>query len=83
MPAAMKADRLFPETVAERLQPVRARLLDAVDKANENLDRAHTKLQDAEKLLEEFDLAMEQQAAIEAKVPVMPRIDLTTGEVLD
>lgn len=59
---------------------MRAALVKAVEKADEAIDRATARRDEAQRLLDEFDEAMEQQRKTEL---LAPRIDLTTGEVID
>jgi hypothetical protein len=76
-------DRLFEETVAERLAPTRTRLVEDVIKAKGAIEKAQEKARTAEDLLAEFDGAMEQLKEQEAHLLFKPRVDLTTGELLD
>ena len=71
----MAEDRLFPETVAEKLLPVRTRLVEDVVKARSAIERATEKLDTAERLVREFDEAMAQQAEQEKTMLIAPPSD--------
>ena len=71
----MSDERLFPETVAEKLLPVRTRLVEDVIKAKKSIETATEKLDTAERLVREFDEAMAQQAEQEKTMLIAPPTD--------
>jgi hypothetical protein len=70
-------ERLFPETVSEKLSRVRTRLVEDVIKAKKAIETAGEKLDTAETLVREFDEAMAQQAEQERTMLIAPPSDFT------
>jgi len=70
----MNDTQLFPPTPEEQLAAVRTHLEETVKKRRAAVESAGNKLDEAEQLLDDFDMAMKARAAYVAREPILKTV---------